>query len=363
MRRIGPIAMGASFVAVATVLAHAQPQSPERVSGCTPTAGVGKDAPTLETQVPKRGTSGYALALRVTVSHGRGEHVLPAGLKLDPASDAARELEQAGFELADPDGPAGAVLGEPKPVDEAHATTELVLRLVPLNDAPGTHTRVLPALPIAVARASGRVVTLCTESAAIDIEDPTSSTPDALPHRGPEPRPQREEWTSLKHALLWGAAAIALGALGAWLWLWHQRRPKPVAPPPPPRPPWELALEALASIRTENLVAQGRLPEHVDRVSDTLRAYLGSRFGFDGLESTTDEVRTSLDRVSALHLSDDVRQAALAFLSRADLIKFARAAATADEASALLDEGERLVRITMPADPTTVTAQRSGGSS
>ena len=36
-------------------------------------------------------------------------------------------------------------------------------------------------------------------------------------------------------------------------------------------------------------MAEGRFAEHFDRVSDIVRKYLGLRFGFDGLESTTRE--------------------------------------------------------------------------
>lgn len=328
--------------------ARADRAAEERVSGCTDTAGTGKDAPKLSSQVAKRATSGHALELAVSVTHGRGERVLPAGMKLDPTSDAARELHAAGFALADPDGPAASRLGDPTPTDATHAKTKLVLVLVPLNDAPGTQRRHLPAIPVAVARASGRVVTLCTEPAEIEVEDPTASTPEALPRRGPEPLPQREEWTALKLGLAWLASALVLAAILAWIWRWMKRRPKPVPPPPPPRPPWELALESFAAIRSANLIGAQKTDEHVDRVSDTVREYLGARYGFDGLESTTAEIRSRLARVGSHDLPDDVRRAALELLTRADLIKFARATASPDEAAEFLDQGERFVHTTIP---------------
>ena len=61
-------------------------------------------------------------------------------------------------------------------------------------------------------------------------------------------------------------------------------------PPPPPRPPWEVAFEELDAVRHAGLVDEGRYAEHFDRVCDAVRKYLGGRYGFDGLETTTDEM-------------------------------------------------------------------------
>ncbi|MGC4067872.1 MAG: hypothetical protein QM784_25110 [Polyangiaceae bacterium] len=80
----------------------------------------------------------------------------------------------------------------------------------------------------------------------------------------------------------------------ATLFLLWKRRPKRQPPPPPPRPPWEVAIEELARLRAEDLIRGQRFAEHYDRVSDTVRKYLGARYGFDGLETTTKEMLTYL---------------------------------------------------------------------
>ena len=76
-----------------------------------------------------------------------------------------------------------------------------------------------------------------------------------------------------------------------------------------------------------------------------MREYLGARFGFDGLESTTDEIlrpcgarRTSACRCPSWP----------AFLQECDLVKFADMTPTLDECERALMQAERVVRTTMP---------------
>ena len=137
---------------------------------------------------------------------------------------------------------------------------------------------------------------MCTRPHRILIEDPIASVNDAKPKPNPPPRVQREEWTSLKKGLLWASGGILVGALLAYLAYRWLNRPKPVPPPPPPRPPWEVALERLDETRHAGLLEVGRFGEYFDRVNDAMRSYLGALYGFDGLESTTDEVISSLKR-------------------------------------------------------------------
>ena len=64
----------------------------------------------------------------------------------------------------------------------------------------------------------------------------------------------------------------------------------------PPRPPWEVALERLDETRHAGLLEKQRYTDYFDRTSDAVRSYLGARFGFDVLESTTDEILTALKK-------------------------------------------------------------------
>jgi len=298
---------------------------------------------------PERGTSGFAATLQIVVTHGKGETVLPRGLELQSDGDAARALKAAGFAIPDQDAGAGAVLTSVDvDAQSGRRKTTLDLPLVALPSEPGRHALVLPPLPVSIARASSDVVTLCTKAHPILVEDPTASTPNARPKPNPPPRVQREEWTALERGLSWAAIGVIVGLVVAWLVTRWLRRPKPVAPPTPPRPPWEVAFERLDEARHAGLLETSRFSEFFDRVNDAVREYLGARFGFDGMESTTDETLASLRRVP--HFEIPMPEITV-FLHDCDLVKFADVTPTLEECERVLGEAERMVRATMPAMP------------
>lgn len=331
------------------------------IRGCVESVPKGGQKPVISETFPLRGTSGWAATLAITVRHGKGEHVLPAGLDLSAAVEAKKYLKSAGFVIPDQDGGAAAHLWtEPEVKDRGYSVTHLDLPLVVLPEKPGRNAMELPPLPVAVQRANGEVATVCTHPHLMGVEDPTANTPQAEPKRNPPARPQREEWTALKKALLWGSLGLLTGALLAYFAYRQLTKPKPVPPPPPPRPPWEVALERLDEVRHAGLLEAGRHAEYFDRVSDAVRGYLGARFGFDGLESTSDEILIALkkqaggfvriDTGSDLNAPapgiplDEVRQ----FLAGCDLVKFANLTPSPEQCAEALTSGEHIVRSTMP---------------
>jgi hypothetical protein len=316
-----------------------------KITGCAEVIPQGAARPELTDVLPERGRSGYAATLVVTVRHGKGESVLPSGLSLQAHSEAVEELRKAGFVFPEQDGSAGARLAT-KP-DAAHpdrVTTTLELPLLALPPTPGRHELVLPPLPISIARASGEVATMCTHEHRITVEDPTAETPDPQPHGNPPPRVQREEWTALKRALIYGAIGLAAGAILAYLVSRWLKRPRPAPPPPPPRPPWDVAFEKLDEVRHAGLLGTQRYSEYYDRVGDAVRQYFGARYGFDGLECTTDEMLKELGRSALAGVSvEDVS----VFLQQCDLVKFARMTPSEDDCQKALGDAEQIVRRTM----------------
>ena len=81
------------------------------------------------------------------------------------------------------------------------------------------------------------------------------------------------------------------------------------------------------------------------QVSDALREYLGRRYGFDGLESTTDEVLRTLERVRPHQLS---LSGVSLLLDQCDLVKFARAVPEAEICDDLWNGAMGLIRATTP---------------
>lgn len=303
----------------------------------------GKPKPKWEERFPTQGTSGWAATLEVVVEHGKGETVLPGGFRVELDGDAARALVSAGFAIPDPDGGSGPSV-EVTPKGES-VTSRVRISVVPLPEKPGRTELELPPLPIAISRASGEVVTLCTSAHKIIVEDPIASTPNAMPKDNPPARHEREVWTQAKQVALAALVALVVGAIASWLigrWL---RRPKPVPPPPPPRPPWEVALEELADLRERELIQNERYADHYAKVSHIVRKYCGDRYGFDGLESTTREMMSVLRRVvPPIVVLAEIE----ASLRHADLVKFARLTPSAEECREAMARAEAIVHRTIP---------------
>ena len=178
----------------------------------------GATRPVLKEQFPRRATSGYAAPLEVTVEHGKGETVLPQGFQTQASSAASRELAEAGFIFPEIEGGAAPELDhdtERQWCDDQDQHPGVA----PSQKAWAQQDDIAP-VPIAVARASGELLTLCTEPHAVVVEDPTASTPDAKPRDNPAPRQQLEEWVLAKQLAIGAAAGVVLAALLAWLAVW-----------------------------------------------------------------------------------------------------------------------------------------------
>ncbi|HMI86579.1 MAG TPA: hypothetical protein VK550_20940 [Polyangiaceae bacterium] len=354
-------APGANAVGSATPAAPHPPE--ERTwASCTEHIPSGATRPVVKESFPSRALSGYAATLEVTIEHGKGETVLPQGFQFQSSGAAARSLQEAGFVFPDVDGGAGPTLATTATPNGA--TTKVSIPVLLLPKEPGRNKMLLPPVPIAVARASGELLTLCTEPHPVVVEDPTSSTPDAKPHPNPAPRQQVEEWTLAKQLTIGALAGAVLAAVAAWLVGRWMRRPRPLPPPPPPRPPWEVALEELFAVRYAGLAKEARYAEHYDRISDAVRKYLGGRYGFDGLETTTHEMTAILSRVQPAVYELPV---IFGFLEECDLVKFARFTPSDEDCTRVLDQAEHIVRITVPpqldAPPPTARVPAGAGGS
>ncbi len=121
-----------------------------------------------------------------------------------------------------------------------------------------------------------------------------------------------------KREILWGLAGLMGLAVAIAAWTLLRRR---MAAPPPPLPPDAQALAMLDQLAAEELIAKRQIKEFYSRLSDTVRDYLGTLFGFDGLEMTTSEL---LEALEGKPVPPEVREEITAVLQEADLVKFAR---------------------------------------
>ncbi|MEM6960921.1 MAG: hypothetical protein AAF550_04160 [Myxococcota bacterium] len=212
-----------------------------------------------------------------------------------------------------------------------------------LAEEPGAHE--IPSIKLRIVTGDNLIGLVRTEPIAVRIESVLGNEPNAEPKppTGPVVVMQRDL------TLVWVgvfALVIAITAIcSIFLFRWWQRRPKKEAPPPPRRPPWDIALERLHALeqQRETMFSGGRAVEWVDGVSDALRQCLGVRYGFDGLESTTDEVVGQLRSrrspgVGVEHIE--------LLLSECDLIKFASAAVDMEEGKRLFESAREIVEHT-----------------
>ena len=135
-----------------------------------------------------------------------------------------------------------------------------------------------------------------------------------------------------------GAAILAALVTLVCLRVWRQRLYAAV-PPPPPLPANEQALVRLAELDT----SEADPDTHYAAVVDVLREYLGARYGFDGLETTTHEMRQLLGGADLKTITESEIHG---FLDEADLIKFARMTTTSDEARERIPAVRRIVEAT-----------------
>jgi hypothetical protein len=225
----------------------------------------------------------------------------------------------------------------------ARTRTTYTLDLLALNAGDAN----IPALNIRLVGQNGELSSATTDAQSVRVSSLIANEPNA------EPKPASKPLSVMQddYTLAWVALALlAIAIIAAATLLiarWLKRRPKPVPPPPPPRPAWELArerLEQLAQAR-ETLFAAEQGEQFVDGVSDAIREYLGRRYGFDGLERTTEELMHILEKLRphALQLAPLAE-----FLEVCDLVKFARMAPSPERAQELWNGAMQLVKATTP---------------
>jgi hypothetical protein len=136
--------------------------------------------------------------------------------------------------------------------------------------------------------------------------------------------------------VVFAIAFVTISIIGLLVWL-IRRRTKKTAPPKLPR---QRALEELDSI--EQLVDHMNPYEFSIRVSDILRAYVTDHYGLPVTRQTSVEFLERLARNP--QFSGEDKTLLEDFLSRCDLIKFARYDATPQDSRLLLDEAIRFVK-------------------
>lgn len=144
------------------------------------------------------------------------------------------------------------------------------------------------------------------------------------------------------------AAALIWAAWRGWK-RWKARRLAPDGTPlasAPVLPPEEVAARAIAQLRASGLWENDQAAYYL-RLTDILRAYLEARYGQPVTAMTSVEVeRLVKARAQDLQIGGSVRE----LLSRADLVKFAKAKPGAEEGPRDADLALNLIKATTPRD-------------
>jgi len=312
-------------------------------SSCVDTWPKDRARPRFVERFPKRGVSGHVAVLELDIEHLPGETVFPAGLNFNKSAEDAKPITDAEFAVVDRD--SEVVPTMKREAADGKVTTSVRLPLIALPSEAGKKELTLPPLAIAVARASGQVHTICSQPHVITVEDPLASVAAPEAKADPEPRVQIEVWTLLRDIVLTLLLALPIAALVAWFLYRMRGKWRKAPPPPPPIPAWEVARSRLAALEARGLLRDGQFEEYLDEVCDALREYLGGRYGFYGLESTTRELLRLLNsRAPDFSEEQDVRT----ILQRVDLVKFARRIPSEEECEDAMRLIRRIIEKTVP---------------
>ena len=142
--------------------------------------------------------------------------------------------------------------------------------------------------------------------------------------------------------LVWGLLiALAAALVGTLAWrAWQKYRARVKAFVAPPLPLDVRTRRALDQLKAEDLPARGQSQAFFFRLSEILRGYLGERYEFDALECNSTELMTRLRGMKPARLPEE---GLMRFISESDMVKFARADASAETCGAALAFGYELL--------------------
>jgi hypothetical protein len=283
------------------------------------------DAPTVAVRTDKaQAHVGDAIMFSITsVGPRTMPVVLPANLDLGPFSELSRSLEE-------------------KDLGDGKMRREFDLRIAAYE--PGDFE--IPSVELTYFGQDGNVKSVRTQALPLAITSLLANEPEPKLKDNAESVPVVERNVLFLY-VAGGVVAAGLGAVIALLVRRYLRRRRPAAPPPPPRPAHEVAMEKLD--RLGMLLAEGGdLRPFYFQLSETIREYLGGRFGFDSLEMTTEELMAAMRRVPREETRSVLDSEIEGWLSSCDLVKFAKVAPSIEQARGSLETAIRMVAATRP---------------
>jgi len=176
----------------------------------------------------------------------------------------------------------------------------------------------IPPVEIVYQDSAGKPQKISSDPIAIKLESVLAGAGGSTEIKGL--KSQLELGSSLWKYL--APALLFLLALAATVF-WFRRKKQSATLPVVVVPPWEKALQDLKQL--QQLFGTGKIEARMYyfQLSEIIRTYLEKRFNIPLLESTTQEIQTSLPEEC---LNGTPKNKFLEFLNRSDLIKFAKLA-------------------------------------
>lgn len=272
------------------------------------------------TAEPAEATVGDPISLTLAVTHPAGYQVVPPQLSGDWGSYTIVGLSPA----------------ETSGNGDGTETTTIAIdaRLF----APGAFAT--PPLDVTLTDGQGNLTTVTAAATSVTINSVLGEGDTELRDIKAQAEMPYTNW-----ALIATGALLVAAVVGGVI-IWRRRAPK-AQPVVDLRSPSEVALDDLARVEALRLPEQGRFKEHYSLVSDTVRGYIGLRYGFPVLERTTAEIRASLREAG---VPSEVQRPFVNLLQESDLVKFTTMTPTVPAAQAILEQGRAIIEAAAPKD-------------
>lgn len=195
-----------------------------------------------------------------------------------------------------------------------------------------------PPVAISLRTATGDTLSIASNPIAIEIRSILPKNPGLRDLKNQAEIPQPTRWG------VWIGLALALAILLFLIRLIRRRASTPpaAAPQENPQDPLELAAEELRALLARGRPLPGKEKPFYVQLSDVVKKILGAAYAISTAEETTDEIRHSLQNRPGLDSKD--LELIVAFLTRCDLVKFARYVPSAAEQETAMKDAEQILK-------------------
>ncbi len=177
---------------------------------------------------------------------------------------------------------------------------------------------IIPALPILFRMPDSTARVMLAEAVSINVLSLLENASDSADIRPlKNPHEFKRNWMPY---VLAGVAGIVLLVAALLLWL-KFRRKKGAVDAVDLRPPWEIAFERLALLKTSRLIEEEKFKQYYIELTEIVRGYLARMYAITVLDMTTEEFLLQFrDMTLPAYLLENTAS----FLRHADLVKFAK---------------------------------------